>query len=68
MSGKATVNGEEMELLGNDTVSSLVARLGLSGDRIAVELNGSICRRCDHDGQAVVDGDVLEIVSFVGGG
>lgn len=64
----AIVNGKNMELLGNDTVASIVSRLGMDRERVAVELNGEICRRCDHASQEVVKGDVLEIVSFVGGG
>lgn len=64
----AIVNGKAIELLGDDTVASIVARMGIEGGRIAVELNGDICRRCDHASQRVVDGDVMEVVSFVGGG
>lgn len=57
-----------MMLLADDTVSSIVLRLGFKPEYVAVELNGTICRRSDHAVQKILDGDILEIVSFVGGG
>ncbi|MDI9490980.1 MAG: sulfur carrier protein ThiS [Clostridiaceae bacterium] len=35
---------------------------------IAVELNGKIVKRADYARTKLQDGDVLEIVTFVGGG
>lgn len=64
----AKVNGEFVEICPGDTVSSIVSRLGFTDSRIAVELNGDICPRSNHPTQEVRPGDVMEIVSFVGGG
>ena len=36
--------------------------------RIAVERNGNILPKSQYDSTLIQDGDVLEIVSFVGGG
>ena len=63
-----TVNGEARAVHGGDTVATLVATLGLTGKRIAVERNGEIVPRSQHDQTALADGDRLEIVVAVGGG
>jgi len=50
------------------TVAGLVAALGLDGARVAVEVNRRIVRRADWPTAALADGDVIEVVHFVGGG
>jgi sulfur carrier protein len=50
------------------TLAQLIAELQLKGDRIAVELNGTIVQRaCWHE-TPLSAGDRLEVVHFVGGG
>ena len=61
------VNGEELAVAGL-SVSELLERLGYAGGRVAVELNGDIVRRGDYGATVLRDGDVVEVVSFVGGG
>jgi len=63
-----TVNGKEMPDREGRTVYGLLAELGLSDKRVAVELNRVILKREDYDTFVVADGDVVEIISFVGGG
>ena len=46
----------------------VVAALGLTADRVAVELNGEIVRRAAWSATVVRAGDRLEVVHFVGGG
>ena len=65
---RATVNGEELELPEGLTVAALLDRLGVRRERVAVERNGAVVKRARHDDEPVAAGDVLEIVSFVGGG
>ena len=65
---RATVNGEPLELPDGLTVEGLLAHLSLAGDRVAVERNGTVVKRARHAEETVADGDVLEIVTFVGGG
>jgi thiazole synthase len=50
------------------TVLALVTELGLKPEKVAVERNGTIIPRSTHAEAPLVDGDVLEIVHFVGGG
>jgi thiamine biosynthesis protein ThiS len=53
---------------GPATVQELLERLGLDPRGIVVELNRRIVRRPEIGQTALQDGDVLELVHFVGGG
>jgi len=64
----AKVNGEPMELPDGLTVAALLQHLGVRGDRVAVERNGEVVKKARHGEQRLVQDDVLEIVTFVGGG
>ena len=50
------------------TVLALVTELGLKPEKVAVERNGLIVPRSTHAQAPLAEGDVLEIVHFVGGG
>ena len=63
-----TVNGEPRRAQVGDSVASLVAAIGLNPAKVAVERNGVIVPRSTLAQVLVGDGDVLEIVHFVGGG
>ncbi|HZR29359.1 MAG TPA: sulfur carrier protein ThiS [Terriglobales bacterium] len=65
-----TINGEPHEFPElSMTLSTLVLeKLGMKGDRVAVELNREIVRRGQWESTVLRDGDRLEIVHFVGGG
>ena len=65
---RATVNGEQVELPEGLTVAALLLHLGLKAERIAVERNGEVVKKARHGEQRVEADDVLEIVTFVGGG
>lgn len=65
---RIVVNGEDREVDGGLTVAELLARLGISGDRVAVEVNLDVVRRGDRETRKIAEGDHVEIVSFVGGG
>ncbi len=65
---KLQVNGESKEVPRGTTVKGLVELLGLSDGPVAVEQNGEVVRRAKHSEQLVSEGDVIEIVHFVGGG
>jgi sulfur carrier protein len=54
--------------LDGSTVSDLLAQTGRDPQRVAVEINGDICRRADYGGRTLNEGDSVEIVSLVGGG
>ena len=63
-----TINGDTHDLPDGMTVSQLLAHLGMDPMRLAVERNRDIVRRATFDDTPLTDGDVLEIVTLVGGG
>jgi sulfur carrier protein len=62
------VNGEATEVPMSLQMSDLIERLGLSGRRIAVEVNRELVPRSRFDAHALRDGDRVEIIHAVGGG
>ncbi len=62
------LNGESRTLPDAATLADLLTTEGLTGRRIAVEVNGQIIRRADHGTTALGHGDVVEIVHALGGG
>jgi thiamine biosynthesis protein ThiS len=62
-----TVNGEPRRTAAA-TIAALVTELGLKPEKVAVERNGTIVPRSTLADAPLADGDVLEIVHFVGGG
>ncbi|AZE91806.1 sulfur carrier protein ThiS [Pseudomonas orientalis] len=62
------LNGELLELPDGETVAALLARLELTGRRVAVELNLDIVPRSQHESTALSDGDQVEVVHAIGGG
>lgn len=65
---KLTVNGEECEAPASVTVVGLLRHLKLEPARVAIEVNRALVPRSRHDQLELVDGDTVEIVTFVGGG
>ena len=63
-----TVNGKSIGLSKNITVSEYLKQNQYRPERIAIELNGSILPKSAYNSTILKDGDVMEIVSFVGGG
>lgn len=62
------VNGEKRDIDSPMSLSVLLAKLGLEGQPIAVELNGQVIKKQNHALTPLHEGDALEIVTFVGGG
>ncbi len=62
------LNGDSFELPDGETVEALLARLELTGRRVAVELNQDIVPRSQHGATALNDGDQVEVVHAIGGG
>ena len=65
---RATVNGDSVELPEGMSVADLLRHLGVRAERVAVERNGAVVKRARHVEETIAEGDVLEIVTFVGGG
>lgn len=62
------VNGKEQWLLKEVKAEELLEQLGYEITRVALERNGEMVPKKRLSEITVKDGDVLEIVSFVGGG
>lgn len=66
---RITVNGDGREVPAGATVGTLLDALGLDPRLVVVERNREILRdRHALAGVALTEGDVLELVHFVGGG
>ena len=62
------VNGEEKKLDKPTALLTYLVQEGYQTGRIAVELNGTIIPKRNYEQIILHAGDVLEVVSFVGGG
>jgi sulfur carrier protein len=62
------LNGESCTLPVGITVVQLIDRVGFTGKRIAVEVNGEIVARHQHPTWSLQQGDHIEIVKAIGGG
>lgn len=65
---RLTINGEDRDVGGVETVAGLVQALGLDPRKVAVEVNLEIVPRSLYGRTALKDGDRVEIVHFIGGG
>src|SRR5688572_17169883 len=63
-----TLNGQPRDLPGPFTVADLLRHLSLTPERVAVEINRALVPRARHAEALVHEGDVLEVVTIVGGG
>jgi thiazole synthase len=63
-----TLNGQRREVPEPLTVALLLSHLGLKPEHVAVEINRDLVSRARHPETPVAPGDVLEIVTLVGGG
>lgn len=65
---KLLLNGEERDVADVSSIADLVSALGLDARKVAVERNLEIAPRSTYADTALVDGDRIEIVTFIGGG
>ena len=65
---RVTVNGEPKTLDRELNVGELLAQLGLTPQRVAVEVNEQLVRRAVYAQTPVREGDRIEIVTLIGGG
>ncbi|MGD0283848.1 MAG: sulfur carrier protein ThiS [Dissulfurispiraceae bacterium] len=61
------VNGEEIDTTAA-TILQLLQTKGIMPERVAVEINLKVIKRTDFEQCRLHDGDIVEIVYFVGGG
>jgi len=65
---RVTVNGEVRDAASGETLTELLASLGIDPRKVAVERNREIVPKSTFARVVLSDGDALEIVQFVGGG
>lgn len=65
---KVFINGKAEELPGEMTLVELLSRKGLEPDRLVVEYNYNVVKKEEWSSITVKENDVLEVLSFVGGG
>ena len=61
------VNGEDIETAAA-TVLHLLQEKEIKRERVAVEVNLVVIKRADFERHRLHEGDIVEIVNFVGGG
>lgn len=62
------VNGNKISNADNLSLYDYLVREGYTISFVAVECNGSIVPKTQYKEKVLTDGDVIEVVSFVGGG
>ncbi len=65
---KITVNGNEVEIEKDSTISDFINERKVTGKMFAVEKNLEIINKERYDSEVIHEGDSLEIVGFFGGG
>lgn len=63
-----SVNGEPRDLPPGTSVADLLGLLGLTPNRVAIELNRTLLPRARYPQTTLHNGATLEIVTLVGGG
>lgn len=62
-----TLNGQPRQVQPGDTIHTLLEGMTLTPDKVAVEVNKRLVRAEDY-GRELAAADVVEVVTFVGGG
>ena len=65
---KITVNGRQMQVIPKFSLQSLVTKLKMPLNKIAIELNKKIVDKKKISKIELKKGDRIEIVHFIGGG
>ena len=65
---KITVNGKQMQIIPKFTLKSLITKLKMPLNKIAIELNKKIIDKNRISKIQLKKGDKIEIVHFIGGG
>ena len=65
---KITVNGKQMQIIPKFSLKSLITKLKMPLNKIAIELNKKIIDKRKISKIQLKKGDKIEIVHFIGGG
>lgn len=62
------LNGKSISLQGNESLDKLLNNIGVNKEKVVVEVDGVIIPKEDFIETILNDSNVIEVVSFVGGG
>lgn len=62
------LNGNSYDAPPEASVAALLNHLGLAGKHVAVEVNAALVPKRRHAEHRLAEGDVVEVVTLVGGG
>ncbi len=65
---RLNVNGETRDDLNAATVKELLEELEIPAGRVAVEVNLCVVKKSEYEKWILKEGDIVEVVNFVGGG
>lgn len=65
---KITCNGESKEITPDTTLVNFIRAIDLNPDTVVAECDGHIIKRDEYDSFILSEGNVLELIRFVGGG
>ena len=65
---KISVNGKQMQVIPKFSLKSLITKLKMPINKIAIELNNKIIDKKNISRIKLKKGDKVEIVHFIGGG
>ena len=65
---KITVNGKEVELKNSKTIADFIIERNVAGKMFVIEKNLEIIQKENYSTAEIKEGDIIEIVGFVGGG
>lgn len=65
---KITCNGETQEINPGITLIAFIRDLELNPDTVVAECDGRIIKRDEYEDLVLSEGNVLELIRFVGGG
>lgn len=63
-----SLNGDAKDIEEGIYLNQLIENMGLTGKRLAVEINREIIPKSQHAEYEIKQGDVIEIVHAIGGG
>ncbi|HEY2525484.1 MAG TPA: sulfur carrier protein ThiS [Candidatus Binataceae bacterium] len=62
------LNGEPYTVESDPGLPALLERMKMRRGRVAVEINRIVIPRAQYDSVSLKEGDVVEVINFVGGG
>jgi len=65
---KIFLNGKKINVGNNLTAQQLLSELGYQDKRIALEINGEVTPKSEYSNKIIVENDMVEIITAIGGG